>query len=224
MVSDFWLRLTNRGYMQRNIKKYQAIIFDIDGTLCDSVGLCTMAWNNALKSLGSDSKINVVDFKANLGKPIGEIIENIVPDPYKKRADVVDLLNVAEIEAIEENGWFLYPGVIEALEQLSDNYSIALISNCQPDYLNKFVELSGLRKFIADRDCHGLNGVSKGEMIKNMMVNNDWNHILYVGDTSMDYEACREAGCDFIYASYGYGSVEGKVRRIESIKDLSGVI
>ena len=159
LESDF-LNTINSSLV-KTIKKYQAIIFDIDGTLCDSAQLCTSAWNKVLKDNGYENQILIADFKSNLEKPFPEIIQNIIPSPFNEEENIADLLNIAEIKTIEENGWNLYSGVYETIQELSNLYNIALISNCQSDYLNMFLHLSGLQEFIADKDCWGFSNCTK---------------------------------------------------------------
>ena len=43
---------------------------------------------------------------------------------------------------------------------------------------------------------------------------------LYLGDTQGDLDACREAGVPFLFAAYGFGSVDASIPRIEALDDL----
>ena len=43
---------------------------------------------------------------------------------------------------------------------------------------------------------------------------------VYIGDTQGDYEAAQDAGIDFIWCAYGFGTPEGFVAKIDKIEDL----
>ena len=44
----------------------------------------------------------------------------------------------------------------------------------------------------------------------------------YVGDSLVDFEASKAAGCNFIFASYGYGNLDSMPNdKIDSITELS---
>lgn len=44
---------------------------------------------------------------------------------------------------------------------------------------------------------------------------------VYVGDTQGDLDATREAGIDFIWASYGFGTADSYVEKIYDIWQLT---
>ena len=48
----------------------------------------------------------------------------------------------------------------------------------------------------------------------------DMDGTLYLGDTQGDLDACREAGVPFLFAAYGFGSVDASIPRIEALDDL----
>ena len=52
------------------------------------------------------------------------------------------------------------------------------------------------------------------------MKKNHLKDVFYVGDTQGDADACKEAGIDFVFASYGFGEVPDAKWSIESITDL----
>ena len=48
---------------------------------------------------------------------------------------------------------------------------------------------------------------------------------VYLGDIQSDKDACDQAGVDFIWAAYGYGtSIDSYVAKIDDIKELDQVI
>ena len=47
---------------------------------------------------------------------------------------------------------------------------------------------------------------------------------MYVGDTRMDEQSAREAGCPFIHAAYGFGESEAPDAVISAPAELVGLI
>jgi phosphoglycolate phosphatase len=87
------------------------------------------------------------------------------------RADYPNLLAVlAECEraGVERDGGEFYGGALEAVEGLSHQQRIFLVSNCQDWYLELFLGFSGLRDLVSAVDCHGRSGLKKDEMLSRM--------------------------------------------------------
>lgn len=57
-----------------------------------------------------------------------------------------------------------------------------------------------------------------------LMEKNRLEHVVYVGDTQGDADACREAGIPFILAEYGFGDVPDARRRIRKISELCEIL
>ncbi|HBS10814.1 MAG TPA: HAD family hydrolase, partial [Firmicutes bacterium] len=69
-----------------------------------------------------------------------------------------------------------------------------------------------------DTDC------DKATNIKILMEKEGINEVIYVGDTLKDYEQSKKAGVQFIYASYGFGSIDFKVNKIDNLNELIPLI
>lgn len=82
------------------------------------------------------------------------------------------------------------------------------------------MEKAGIEKYIRDHECFGNTGMNKGENIKLLLERNNLDDAVYVGDTQGDYEAAVFAGIPFIFAGYGFGSVENYHTAINDIKEL----
>ena len=60
------------------MKKYDSIIFDLDGTLWDTCEACAVAWNNVLKRNNIDfRKITASDVRGVTGKPLEDCIKTV---------------------------------------------------------------------------------------------------------------------------------------------------
>jgi len=115
--------------------KYEALIFDLDGTLWDANRQCTEAWNRVLNRLGYERRISLEEMNSATGKPIDEIIEELLPGIRQEHSDITLLLNEMEKEIIGGSGADIYSGVKEKIPELSSFYKIFIVSNCQEWYL-----------------------------------------------------------------------------------------
>ena len=56
------------------------------------------------------------------------------------------------------------------------------------------------------------------------MKRNRIDKAVYVGDTQGDLDACRKAGVPFIFAGYGFGSVDDDSNAISSLDELYSMV
>lgn len=199
------------------------IIFDVDGTLWDTTEVVIRAWNKAISEVGGTSARVTFDIiRKEFGKPVDKIAEDLFYDVNEEqRCFLMDKCFEYEHEALKENmDNLLFPGVKETIEKLSEKCSLFIVSNCESGYIELFMEKSGVEKYIKDYECFGDTLMSKGENIKLVIERNNLDDVVYVGDTQGDYEAATFAGIPFVFAKYGFGSVENYDFAINSIKEM----
>lgn len=189
------------------LKKRKAVIFDLDGTLWDSSRQITEAWNPVLREYGAE--ITVEEMQGFMGKTLQVIGSMIFPE--KTEAEVMNIMRQCsrrEHPYVRQHGGRLYPYLEQVLENLSHDYFLSIVSNCQDGYIQAFLDHYGFWKYFDDIEMAGRTGKTKGENIALVMKRNGIRHAVYVGDTDGDREAAERAGVPFIYASYGFGQVE----------------
>ncbi len=189
-------------------KNVSALIFDLDGTLWDAVDSTVVGWNNVSDRLGlRDVPLRREDLEKVTGRPIGECISELFPGCSRDLDDLIAMLEREEQECISSLGGACYPELHTGIESLSEHYRLFIISNCQEWYLLQFLEMTGLSRFFAGWDCHGMSLVPKGDMIASMMQRYELKEVVYVGDTLGDLQAAESSGADFCFAAYGFGEV-----------------
>ncbi len=82
------------------------------------------------------------------------------------------------------------------------------------------MEKTGFGSLISDHLCPGITGQAKAENIMALVKKHHLSSPVYVGDTKGDFEACQKAGVPFIFASYGYGTVQNPDYTIKKPADL----
>lgn len=177
-----------------------SVIFDLDGTLWDGSNASAVAWNRAMQELGLDHKrIRAVDIADISGKTPEEFLPIIFPDLSRREGETFySICSAYEAEEILNGMGTLRDGVERFLERISQEYPVFLVSNCQRDYMDAFLEWSGMEDLIVDSMTHGDNGRSKAENIGILMSGHDLKRPVHIGDTEEDREGAREAGVGFI--------------------------
>lgn len=201
--------------------KYDSIIFDLDGTLWNTLTACSNGWNDGLKSLGIPKSITTNDLKRVVGNPWNICAEMLFPNLIKKHNNLFKTLDDYERKAITTKGGIFYDGMIDGIKILSKNNGLFLISNCQEWYLMEFFKQSKMDKYLQDYDCFGISQKPKSEMINNMLQKYSLQKSVYVGDTAGDQKATELAEIDFIHAAWGYGKVENKYLSVDSFTELT---
>ena len=190
------------------MKKYDALIFDLDGTLWNACEAASIGWTEALKSLSLDKKISSKDIESICGMVYFDAINNLLGDIKLKFDVLAPIIGKYERISVEKMGGILYQGVEEGIENLAECYKLYIVSNCQDWYLDVFLDHSNLREFFVDWESHGRTKKSKGENIKSVVDRNLLKNPIYVGDTNSDFEGAEFAGIDFLYAKYGYKDLD----------------
>ncbi len=200
------------------------VIFDMDGTLWDTTELITEAWNTAFRENPSTRQIRITreQLLSYMGKTMDCFARALLPElPFEEAMEVMGHCMELENSWLRTRGAVLYPGLEETFAGLADRHcSIGIISNCQQGYIEAFLDHYSFRRYVSDTLCWGDTGRGKADNLRQMIEGHRIGSCCYVGDTQGDLDACREAGVPFVYASYGFGSVDRSVPEIRSLTEL----
>lgn len=199
-----------------------SIIFDLDGTLWDSIETVLKAWDIVCKS---NKKIKNSITRETLQSVMGLQVHHIGAKlfPYlemEEQTKILELCCEEESKLIINEGGMLYKDLENILQTLSKSYPLFIVSNCQCGYIEAFLQYHKLGKYFKDFECSGKTSLVKGENIKDIMKRNHLEHSVYVGDTQGDCDAAKLANIPFIFASYGFGEVDTYDYIIEDISDI----
>ena len=203
------------------------IIFDLDGTLWDSTKEVADSWNVKIEErTGEKDKLTAEDISAVMGSTMTQIADKLFGYlPEDERYALAHECEVYENDYIREHGASLFPGVIETLEKLlEEGVKMAVVSNCQKDYVAAFIESMKMQKYFVDYEEWGRTGMGKAENIRLVMERNGVEKAVYVGDIQKDADAAHAAGIPCIYAAYGFGFIKDAEGVIESFDELPRVI
>jgi len=199
-----------------------SIIFDLDGTLWDARENVCRSWNVVLSRRWPElGQLTTEQFSAQMGKLMPDIGRALFPQisPEESNA-VVDACGDYENEYVAVHGGVLYEALEPTLADLSKNYRLFVVSNCQSGYIEAFFAAHGMKKYFTDIECYGNTMLTKAENIRLVVERNGLAAPVYVGDTALDAKSAAEAGLPFIWAAYGYGQVDSFAGKIISPAQL----
>lgn len=208
-------------------RKFDGIILDIDGTIWNTTGIVSVAWNKAIDISGIPAKkVNAQMLQAEFGKPMDIIAKDLWPDLSDSQREVL-MSNCCTEEQIvlrENNLDITYPGVVDTIKELSCTENFFIVSNCHDGYIELLLEKTGLGPFIKDYECYGRTKKGKAENIQILVARNQLKDVMYIGDTQGDCDACSQAGVSFVWAAYGFGKASFYRDKLEKFSDLKNII
>ena len=193
------------------MKNFHGIIFDLDGTLLNTLEDITDAANHALTSLGFPA--HPLDaYRYFVGDGMKVLIAKILPPEVVEDEAVVAKFLAQYVEAYGRR-WDRtsrpYPGVAELLTALaSRNIKMAVLSNKPHAFTVKCVE-----KLLAPWQFSPILGQQdsiprKPDPAGVHLIREAWHaessDILYLGDTATDILTAKNAGCFAVGAAWGF--------------------
>ncbi|MFU2416940.1 HAD family hydrolase [Peptacetobacter sp.] len=199
-----------------------SIIFDLDGTMWDTRDDVAEIWNEVFEKYGFEASLTGEIVASYMGMPYDEAMEQMLGHiPEETRKIMMDECASIEAQTIDrKNGGKIFPNVKETLDELVKDYRLFIVSNCQKGYIEAFLRINGLEKYFEDTENAENTGLQKGENNKLVIERNDLKNPVYVGDTPGDARSAKFVGIPFIYAEYGFDTVEEYDAKIDDFSDL----
>ena len=152
----------------------KGIIFDLDGTLWDSAQAVVDSWNVVIdRTEDFNKRITVEDMESLMGKTMDDIAFTYFDTVSRQRALMIlqECMDY-ENEYLEQVGGILYPHLEEVLADLSKDYFLAIVSNCQCGYIEAFLKYHKLEKYFDDFECFGNTKQEKDANIRKIVERN----------------------------------------------------
>ncbi len=127
---------------------FEAVLFDMDGTLIDSEEITLQALDVILRRYGHylDEELRNFTVRHAWDKVLDAIYSKVpnLPEPTEFLNEVI-----AEKSIIEKTaGYHLLPGAKEAIERLSKDFKIAIVSGSLTEEIERLIEFMQIEKFI----------------------------------------------------------------------------
>ena len=186
------------------------IIFDLDGTLINTIDDLGQACNHALSACGFPTH-EIADYPRLVGNGINKLIERALPEEHRNEATVLRLREhfVPYYDAHNCDLTHPYDGVAELLQTLkaaghtlavaSNKYQAATVKLVKQYFPNiNFVEILGQRE--------GINVKPDPTIVFDILkkANVSREETLYVGDSGVDMQTAINAGVDAVGVTWGF--------------------
>ena len=211
--------------------KKKLIIFDLDGTLIDTVKDLNIAVNHAIKDYGYEAR-TVEQTRNDIGNGVAMLIARSIPLGMDNLYyhDILKEFRSYYVEHYFDNS-FPYPNVKETLTDLKKKgYKLAVVSNKFDEGAKKLVTLYFKNIFdIIQGQIPELRPKPYPDLVEKVLkeLNIDKNDALYIGDTEVDYQTAINSNIDIILETYGYRNKKQLLERtdcpliIDTIKELN---
>lgn len=191
----------------------KALIFDLDGTLADTIPAITEAVNMTMEKLGFPTHTEN-DIKGFIGQGprhlIGESLPKEATDADPGLVDkALKIYNEMYAQTYLHTDT-LYDGIEEALVELSKYYKIAVLSNKQDEYVKALV-----KQLLPEGVCSIARGSIDGVPAKPspqaaLSIVEEFGvsslECMLIGDSDIDILTAANADLDILSVSWGYVS------------------
>ncbi len=193
----------------------KACIFDLDGTMTNSLNSIAYFVNMATKKYGMP-EIPVEEFKMMLGNGVKKLIERVLKKHNKEDSELEAKILKEFIESYQENPLYLcevYDGILALLEELkAKNIKLAVLSNKEQTATEHVIKsLFPKDAFICV--CGAKDGVplkpdptAVYAILSELQVEKD--ECLFIGDSSVDIQTGKNAGLSTVGVLWGFRSRE----------------
>ncbi|MBE6617752.1 MAG: HAD family hydrolase [Ruminococcaceae bacterium] len=202
----------------KTLNKYKTVIFDLDGTLLDTLDDLHNAVNHTMDVYGYPHKSRE-EVRSFVGNGVDKLIELCLPDG----ADDKNLVAaIAEYRRYyNENSQIKtkpYDGVIEVIDKLiSGGINVAVVSN---KIHKSTVELCKkyfprIENVFGEREAEGIRRKPYPDMVINAAetIGTATHDCVYVGDSEVDVETAANARMDCILVLWGFRDKDFLVER-----------
>jgi phosphoglycolate phosphatase len=189
------------------LSRCDTVIFDLDGTLLDTIDDLTGSLNHALKRHGFPER-TAAEAKRFIGNGASRLVELSIPGGLANPLFAACLSTFRDHYAENTQNTRPYPGIMELLSRLSERgFRLAIVSN-KPDAAVK--ELSrtwfGALIDVAIGESDGIRRKPDPAMVDAALkqMHAEPSRCAYVGDSEVDVQTARNAGMPCIGVTWGY--------------------
>lgn len=190
------------------MKKYDTVIFDLDGTLLNTLDDLTDSVNYALELHGFPCR-TIKEVRSFVGNGVARLMELAIPDGYsnpKYENCLTDFRNYYSKNMQNKTG--TYNGILELLQQLSkEDYKLAIVSNkfdkavkgLNQIYFQEYIKVAiGESENVSKKPAPDTVFKALEELCSTA------DKAVYVGDSEVDVKTAKNSGTISIGVTWGF--------------------
>lgn len=183
-----------------------AILFDLDGTLLDTLGDLHASTNAVLRQFGYPER-TIDEVRRFVGNGARVLIQQAVPVGEDHRVDEVlsafQTYYAAHCDILTRP----YPGIPALLSALEEKYPLAVVSN-KPDQAVKELAKIYFPALYARGESTDCPRKPAPDMVRMAIQALGAENCIYVGDSEVDVMTAKNAGVPCIAVTWGFRDVE----------------
>ncbi|MDR3327058.1 MAG: HAD family hydrolase [Prevotellaceae bacterium] len=211
------------------------IIFDLDGTLINSVSDLAASTNYALEKLGLPTH-DTDSYRFFVGNGVNKLLERALPENLKND-DFIQKIKAIMLPYYSEHctdKTAPYQGIVDLLKQIVEKgIKVAVASNKHHP-----ATLEMVKYFFPDINFVAVMGQREGYPTKPdpiivedilKIANIDKKDTLYVGDTAVDIQTAKNAEVEIVAVTWGFRPIseleeQNPDRIVDSVEELTKMI
>lgn len=192
--------------------KYKAVLFDMDGTVLNTLGDLAAAVNHTLREFSMPER-SIAEVAAALGNGAAYLIAHTVPDGTPK--ELTDKVLAAYAPYYDAHCDILtgpYDGIVPLMEKLRDRgVKLTVISNKQDTAVKPLAEkyFPGLLEIAVGESAEVRRKPNPDAVLAALRhIGVEREDAIYVGDTEVDLQTARNAGMECASVDWGFRTRE----------------
>lgn len=192
--------------------KYKAVLFDMDGTVLDTLGDLAAAVNHTLREFSMPER-SIAEVAAALSNGAAYLIAHTVPDGTPK--ELTDKVLAAYALYYDAHCDILtgpYDGIVPLMQKLRDKgVKLAVISNKQDTAVKPLAEkyFPGLLEIAVGESAEVRRKPNPDAVLAALRhIGVEREDAIYVGDTEVDLQTARNAGMECASVDWGFRTRE----------------
>jgi phosphoglycolate phosphatase len=212
------------------MSKIKAIIFDLDGTLIDSVADLANSVNHTLAKIGLPVH-TTEEIRSYVGDGVQKLIKRSLGQTHLDKFDDAFAIFMEHYGSHCTDNTFLYQGVDETLPELAQNYLLAVLTNKSVKFSLNILQALEVETYFNQVLGGDSFSTKKPDPEGIFYLADKWsidpvNEMVMVGDHATDIEVGRRAGCKTVFIEGGIGEKRGLIPDlvIHSITELPNLL
>ena len=200
--------------LKKDIAGIGLLIFDLDGTLADTIESIREGLNMTLQKYGFPER-SYTDVKRDIGNGARNLVRLSMPEERRHNDDLVDRI-LADYDASYGSVYLhcdcCYEGITDALKVLKDRgYVMAVLSNKQDPYVKGLVDAlvpKGIMSVIMGQTALPKKPDPTVPLMIAEQLGFEPKRVAFIGDSDVDIFTGKNAGMLAVGCSWGYRDLD----------------